>query len=139
MERVANALNAKWAATDNIKTRVHYLPEYYNEDRWSYDFLKKNGIVQIDSMATGNQAKDRAADTRNGIHDDIYYEAQIAVQDPKLIRAEQRKNAGKLSLHGVDLSDMKKTIALGKALAEYRAEITARAFEKSKTTLRVPK
>lgn len=139
MEKVANALNAKWGATENIKTRVHYLPEYYNEDRWSYDFLKKKGIVQIDSMATGTQAKDRASDTRNGMHDDIYYEAQIAVQDPNLIRAEQRKKVGKLSLHGVDLSNMKKTIALGKELAEYRAEITARAFEKSKAKLRAPK
>ena len=25
------------------------------------------------------------------MHDDIYYEAQIAVQDPKLIRADQRR------------------------------------------------
>jgi creatinine amidohydrolase len=139
MEKVANALNAKWTASDNIKARVHYLPEYYNEDRWSYEFLKKKGIVQIDSMATGNQAKDRASDWRNGMHDDIYYEAQIAVQDPKLIRADERKKVGKLSLHGVDLSDMKKTVALGKELAEYRAEITARAFAKSKEKLRVPK
>ncbi|MBC8086277.1 MAG: creatininase family protein [Phycisphaerae bacterium] len=136
MGNVANALNTRWAATDNIKARVHYLPEYYAEDRWSYDFLKRKGIVQIDSFATGNQAKDRPSDYRNGIHDDIYYEAQIAVQDPKLIRAAERKKVGKLSLHGVDLSNMKKTIALGKELAEYRAEITARAFEKSKMKMR---
>lgn len=137
MGNVAKALNAKWEAA-GAKARVHFLPEYYDEDRWSYDFLKSKGIVQIDSMATGNQAKDRRSDTRNGMHDDVYYEAQIAVQNPKFIRADERKKAGKLSIHGVDLSDMKKTVKLGNELAEYRAEITARAFAKSKAKLRTP-
>lgn len=137
MGNVAKALNAKWEAS-GAKARVHFLPEYYDEDRWSYEFLKKKGINQIDSTATGNQARERASDYRNGIHDDVYYEAQIAVQDPKLIRVDERRKAGKLSLHGVDLSDMKKTIQLGKDLAEYRAEITARAFAKSKAKLRTP-
>jgi creatinine amidohydrolase len=135
MENVAKALNEKWT-TAGAKARVHYLPEYYSEDQWSYNFLQKKGVVQIDSMATGNQARERPSDYRNGIHDDVYYEAQIAVQDPKLIRAEERRKAGKLSLHGVDLSDMKKTVQLGTELAEYRAEIVARAFEKSKQKLR---
>ena len=135
MENVAKALNTKWVA-EGKNARVHFLPEYYTEDLWSYDYLKSLGIVQVDSMATAGQARDRRADTRNGMHDDIYYEAQIAVQDPALIRAAQRAKAKQLTLHGVDLSDMKKTVDLGRKLAEYRAGITARALEKSRKQLR---
>jgi hypothetical protein len=133
MRNVANALNTRWTA-ESSPARVHFLPEYYDEDRWSYDFLKSQGIVQIDS-SSGTKV-DRRTDTRNGMHDDIYYTAQIAVQDPRLIRADQRAKAGQLSLHGVDLAPMSKTIELGKKLAEYRAGIVARAFEASKKRLR---
>jgi creatinine amidohydrolase/Fe(II)-dependent formamide hydrolase-like protein len=131
LRNVAQALNTKWASET---ARVHYLPEYYSEDQWSYDFLKTQGVVQIDS-SSGTKV-DRRTDTRNGMHDDIYYEAQIAVQDPRLIRADERARAGKLTLHGVDLAPMSKTIELGKKLAEYRAGIVARAFEASKKRLR---
>ena len=131
LANVATALNTKWASET---ARVHHLPEYYNEDRWSYDFLKTLGITQINNTPGANP--DARTDTRNGMHDDIYYEAQIAVQDPKLIRAEQRQKAGLLTLHGVDLSPMSKTIEIGKKLAEYRAGITAKAFEASKKRLR---
>jgi hypothetical protein len=40
---VANELNAKWKGDP---ARVFYLPEYYTEDIWSYDYLKQIGIVQ---------------------------------------------------------------------------------------------
>ena len=66
------------------------------------------------------------------MHDDIYYEAQIAVQDPKLIRAEQRMKAGLFTLHGVDLAPVSKTVEIGRKLADYRAGITAKAFEASR-------
>jgi hypothetical protein len=133
MENVATALNEAWAAD---AARVHYLREYYAEDQWSYDFLKARGIVQIDKTPRAGQAEDRRADTRNGMHDDIYYEAQIAVQDPALIRAEERRAADLLSLHGVDMTDLDAIIALGRSLAEYRAEITARAFRASQQRVR---
>jgi creatinine amidohydrolase/Fe(II)-dependent formamide hydrolase-like protein len=133
MANVARALNEKWAAET---TRVHHLPEYYNEDRWSYDFLKAQGITQIDSSS--GTPRDVRADTRNGMHDDIYYTAQMAAVDPKLIRAAEREKAGKLTLHGVNLAPISKTVELGKKLAEYRAGITAKAFEASKARLRVP-
>jgi creatinine amidohydrolase len=133
MRSVADTLNAKWAAAGD-STRVHYLSEYYNEDRWSYDFLKTLGITQVDSAA--GRTRDARVDTRNGMHDDIYYEAQIAVQDPKLIRADQRKKAGQLTLHGVNLDPISKTVEIGKKLAEYRAGITAKAFLASQARLR---
>ncbi len=135
MGNVATALNTKWAA-EGKSARVHFLPEYYTEDQWSYDYLKSLGIVQVDSTPPAGQARERRTDTRNGMHDDIYYEAQIAVQNPALIRASQRAKAKQLTLHGVDLSNMKKTVELGQKLAEYRAGITVRALEKSRQQLR---
>jgi creatinine amidohydrolase len=134
MRNVAAALNTKWAA-ESAAARVHFLPEYYTEDQWSYDFLKSQGVVQMDkSLPEGQQ--DRRTDTRNGMHDDVYYEAQSAVQDPKLIRAEQRIKAGLFTLHGVNMAPISKTVELGKKLAVYRAGITARAFQASLKKLR---
>ena len=133
MERVADALNRRWSGE---KTRVHFLREYYFEDRWSYDYLKKLGITQIDKTPPLGEPQDRRTDWRNGIHDDIYYESQVAVQDPKLIRMEQRIKAGLFNLHGVELAPIEKTMEIGRKLAAYRAEITARAFEASKRKVR---
>ena len=133
MSNVADALNEKW---ENEESRVHFLGEFYNEDRWSYDFLKSQGIVQIDQRPPVGEAQDRRTDRRNGMHDDIYYEAQTAVQDPTLIRADQRLDAGLFSLHGVDLAPVSRTVEIGRGLAQYRAEITARAFSNSLARIR---
>lgn len=133
MERVADTLNRRWAGE---RARVHYLREYYFEDQWSWKYLKSQGIAQIDRTPPPGQPQDRPADWRNGIHDDIYYEAQIAVQNPSLIRMEQRMKAGLFSLHGVPLSPIGRTIELGQKLAAYRAGITATAFRASQRRLR---
>ncbi len=133
MEAVAAELNRRWAGE---RARVHYLREYYYEDQWSYAFLKSRGILQIDKTPPLGDSPDRPADVRNGIHDDIYYEAQIAVQDPALIRMDERRRAGLFSLHGVQLAPLSRTVQLGRSLAEYRAKITAKAFLDSKNRLR---
>jgi len=133
MRNVAAALNEQWTR-EGAEARVHFLPEYYDEDRWSYDFLKSQGITQIDSIS-GTRVDERT-DRRNGMHTDIYYEAQSAVQSPELIRASQREAVGQLSLHGVSLSPISRTIELGERLARYRAEITARAFRASMARIR---
>jgi len=129
MEHVARTLNAKWKGQ---QARIHYLPEYYSQDPWSYDFLKAKGIVQIDKTPPKGERPDRPAHTRNGVHDDVYYEAQIATLNPELIRAAARQKANLLTLHGVNLAPIEKTAELGKQLAIYRAGITARAFAASK-------
>ncbi|CAN5159983.1 hypothetical protein BH10PSE3_BH10PSE3_19690 [soil metagenome] len=133
LEAVAAELNRRWAGE---KARIHYLPQYYNEDKWSYAFLKARGIVQIEKTPAPGEAPDRPAAVRNGLHDDIYYEAQIAVQDPALIRMEERRKAGLFSLHGVELDPLDRTVQLGRDLAKYRAGITAKAFSQSQERLR---
>lgn len=44
MAKVADALNRKWSGE---RARVHYLREY-EEDKWSYGYLKSVSITQID-------------------------------------------------------------------------------------------
>jgi creatinine amidohydrolase len=133
MAKVADELNSRWSGE---RARVHYLREYYEQDKWSYGYLKSLGITQVDRTPPAGQPGDRPADWRNGIHDDFYYEAQIAVQDPQLIRMHQRIKAQLFSLHGVQLAPVSRTIEIGRQLAEYRAGITAKAFEASRQRLR---
>lgn len=133
MATVAEALNARWIR-EGASARVHYLPEYYREDVWSYEFLKERGIVQIDE--TPGAERDRPTATRNGMHDDVYYTAQMAVQEPAAIRWEERGRADLRTLHGVDLEPLDSLVALGRDLARYRAGITARAFRASMERLR---
>jgi len=133
MRNVADALNRRWVAQGS-DARVHFLPEYYSEDQWSYDFLKTLGITQLDRSAGAEP--DTRTDTRNGIHDDIYYEAQIAVQDPNHIRVEERARAGLMSLHGVPYPSVPWVADVGRRLAAYRAEVTARAYRASQQRVR---
>jgi hypothetical protein len=89
---VANELNAKWKGTP---ARVFYIPEYYDEDRWSYTYMKQTlGITQIPDVQSA---------TRWDIHDDYHYEALVAVQDPKLVHAQERIKAKKFSIYGVEI------------------------------------
>ena len=124
MKKVAKALNREWAKTT---TRVHYLEEYYDYDKWSYSYLKELGVVQMPDVKSA---------VRNGIHDDIHYEAILATIDPKLIRMDQRLKRERFELNGIQESPIENTIELGKKLVEYRATITVGAFRKSLQDLR---
>ena len=124
---VANELNAKWKGTP---ARVFYIPEYYDGDRWSYDFMKqKLGITQIPDVQSA---------TRWDIHDDYHYEALVAVQDPKLVHAEQRIKAKKFSIYGVEIGSIAKLVENGRKLADYRADITLAALKKAQASFQVP-
>jgi creatinine amidohydrolase/Fe(II)-dependent formamide hydrolase-like protein len=119
MKVVADELNGQWAAT---KTRVHFIPEYYTQDMWSFDYLKSIGIRQQPDVQSASRA---------GVHDDYHYEALVAVADPAHIRAAQRLKAGKFSINGVNLDSIPAVVANGRKLAEYRANITAAAILKA--------
>jgi creatinine amidohydrolase len=58
MKNVADVLNVKW---EKEATRVHYLAEYYTEDRWSYDFLKTLRVTQIDKTKPAGQQDQRSS------------------------------------------------------------------------------
>jgi creatinine amidohydrolase len=119
MKAVAAELNAKWSAA---KTRVHFITEYYTQDMWSFDYLKSIGI---------RQQPDVQSAARAGVHDDYHYEALAALVDPAHIRAQQRIKARKFAINGVELESVKKVLENGRKLADYRAEITVTAIQKS--------
>jgi creatinine amidohydrolase/Fe(II)-dependent formamide hydrolase-like protein len=119
MRNAAKALNNKWAGGP---ARVLYIPEYYSEDIWSFDYLKQLGYTQRPDEATAS---------RNNIHTDLHYESIMAVVDPQLVRAEARLRTGKYEVHGVEMESTSELIALGRTLAEYRADITVRAMRKA--------
>jgi creatinine amidohydrolase len=124
MRETAAALNAKWQRTP---ARAHYITEYYEEDKWSFNYLKTLGI---------SQKPDVQSATRWDIHDDYHYEALVALVDPKLVRPEQRMKAKRFSINGVEIGSVAKLLENGKKLAEYRAKITADAIQKSIATAR---
>src|SRR3990172_1868922 len=119
MKQVAELLNKKWADTPTV---VHYIPEYYEQDRWSFDFLKTIGVHQKPDVKSAERA---------GIHSDYHYEAIVATVDPQLIRTKQRIAAGKYIINGVDMNPASKTVANGKKLVDYRAKITVEAIRRA--------
>jgi creatinine amidohydrolase len=120
MQNVAQALNDEWQGRG---TRAFYIPEYYTEDMWSFDYLKQLGYTQLPDEATA---------FRNNIHTDLHYESIMAVIDPQLVRAETRLQSGKYEVHGVEIESASELIKLGKALVDYRANLTVRAMREVK-------
>ena len=119
MKETAAALNAKWAGST---ARVHFVPEYYDEDKWSFEFLKSISILQQPDVQSA---------TRYDIHDDYHYEALVALVDPKLIRAEQRIKAKRFSINGVEIGSIAKMLENGRKIQEHRATITANAIRRA--------
>jgi len=108
MDEVAQALNAKWGGKP---ARVHYIREFYNYDKLG-PWLEEQGIKQ----------------TPEGYHDDFGMTAMIISVDPLAVRAPQRIKAGKFTINGVNLAPMEQTIAWGKKIIDYRANVAVTAI-----------
>ena len=118
MKEAVSTLNEKWQGTS---ARAYYIDEYYEEDKWSYNFLKTIGI---------NQVPDVQSATRYDIHDDYHYEALVALTDPKLIRAEQRLKAKKFVINGAEIGSVAKLLENARKIQDHRATLTAHAIRK---------
>jgi creatinine amidohydrolase/Fe(II)-dependent formamide hydrolase-like protein len=119
MQATADSLNEEWRGGP---TRVYHVAEYYEQDIWSYDELKRMGIVQRPDVKSA---------TRDRIHSDFHYESIVALVDPKHIRMDQRIRAGKFEVYGVDLGPIEKTLGAARRLVDYRADITVEAIRKA--------
>ena len=109
MKAVAEQLNS---ASKDGKTRLYFIPEYYNYagiGAW----LESQGIKQRDE----------------GLHDDFGMTAQMLSLDPKSVRMKERIAAKKFKINGIELAPIEKTIAIGKQIIDYRAEITVKALK----------
>lgn len=111
LKAVAEALNAKWQGAG---PRVTYVPEYFNYPQVK-TWLEEQGIKQEDE----------------GLHDDFAITALMMSVDPTSVRMQQRIAAGKFSINGVSLAPAEKTVEWGKKIAEYRADVTVKAFHKA--------
>ena len=119
LKHVADKLNAAWAAQPvkdkpgerAAPVRVYYIPEYYNYGALG-PWLEKKGIKQVPE----------------GLHDDFGITAIITTVDPNLVRMQQRLDAKKFSINGVDLSPIEKTVSWGKEIVDFRADVTVTAL-----------
>ena len=126
MDQVAKEIAAEWGASS--PTKIAYIAEYYREDPWSCNYLRKDLNIQ-------QQPLDYCSGGGGVIyHDDYHYSAIIATVDPDQIRVQQRRDAGLLSVNGVDLDPLTKTILTGWKLIDYRTDITVRAIQKALST-----
>lgn len=119
MKVVAKRLNERWSGSPTV---VHFIPEYYEQDIWSFDYLKTIGVYQMPDVKSAMRA---------GIHTDYHYEAIMATVGPELIRTEQRIAAGEYEVNGFDMNPPSKTIENGKKLVDYRANLTVAAIRKA--------
>lgn len=119
MKNVTELLNEEWV---NDEAQIHYISEYYEEDMWSFNYLKTIGVLQLPDKQTA---------FRQNVHSDYHYEAIMATVDPQLIRTEQRIDKGLYSINDFDMNPPEKTIENGKKLIEYRASITVEAIKKA--------
>jgi creatinine amidohydrolase len=119
MKTVAERLHKQWGGASTV---VHFIPEYYAQDMWSFEYLKTIGV---------HQQPDVRSAARAGVHDDYHYEAIMATVDPQTIRTAQRLAVGLYSINGVDMSPPSTTIANGQKLIAYRAQLTVAAIRKA--------
>lgn len=119
MREVAEELNRTW---EGGSATVYYISEYYEQDKWSYNFLKAIGV---------HQKPDVQSATRAGIHSDYHYEAMMAAVNPQTIRTRERVATGAYTINGFDMNPPSKTIENGKKLVEYRADLTVTAIQKA--------
>ena len=123
LDSVAKEITREWGAAS--PARVAYIAEYYHEDPWSCNYLRKDLNIQ-------QQPLDYCSGGGGVIyHDDYHYSAIIATVDPAQIRVQQRRDAKLLSVNSVDLDPLEKTILTGWKLIDYRTDITVRAIQKA--------
>jgi creatinine amidohydrolase/Fe(II)-dependent formamide hydrolase-like protein len=113
MKQAASTLSAAWAGG---KTRIHYIPEYYEGFNQVVEFAEKTfGWKQVP----------------DGSHDDALITAIIMTVDPDHVRMKQRTAKGLTKTNAIELAPAAKAIEVGKAIVNKRAEITVEAIKKA--------
>jgi creatinine amidohydrolase len=114
LTEAAEALNVKWKAAGS-DARAYSIPEYYNYGE----------VEEFEKSALGIHEK------MEGLHDDYYISAIIAVHDPNGVRMPERVKAGKFAINGVSLAPIEKTVGNGKKIIAFRTEKTVAAIRKA--------
>ena len=114
LTEAADALNAKWKAAGS-DVRAYSITEYYNYGE----------VEEFEKTTLGIHEQ------MEGLHDDYYISAIIAVHDPNAVRMPERVKAGKFVINGISLAPMEKTIENGKKIVAFRTEKTVAAINKA--------
>jgi creatinine amidohydrolase/Fe(II)-dependent formamide hydrolase-like protein len=112
MANVAASLNQRWR---DETVRAHFIKDFYSPG-WEATEEFTRTALGVDETR------------RDGYHDDIWVTAMMMVTDPAQVRFEQRVAAGLASINGVEITPLEKTVALGEAMIEFRAGLTADAI-----------
>ena len=97
---------------------MHYVAEYY--DRTAVQNYIKNTLGLIE---------------KNGGFGDNYYNTSILISlDPTALRLQQRIDAKQLTVNGINLEPIEKTIANGKKILEIQTDQTVKAIQKLTTS-----
>ncbi len=112
MKEVAEELSRKWAGGS---TGVHYIAEYYDRTAVG-DYVKaKLGITE----------------TRGGFGDNYYNTSILLAVSPESARLQERTDARQLTVNGVNLEPIQKTIENGRAILQIQTDQTVKAIQKA--------
>lgn len=119
MKNVATKLNDRFKGAP---ARFHFVPEYYNYPAVR-QFVQANGVTETMEF--------EASQGSDGIHEEYGIDALMMLYDPKTVRLDERKKAGKTTINGADLLPLDKTLAMGRRIVELRTSLTVAAINKS--------
>ncbi len=112
MKEVAEDLSQKWTGAS---TRVHYVAEYYDRKAVGEYVKTKLGITEI----------------RGGFGDNYYNTAILLAVSPESARLAERTEAHQLTVNGVNLEPIQKTIENGKVILQMQTDQTVKAIQKA--------
>ncbi|HEX4273789.1 MAG TPA: creatininase family protein [Bryobacteraceae bacterium] len=112
MKEVADELSRKWTVGS---TGVQYIAEYY------------------DRTAVANYVKTTLGitETRGGFGDNYYNTSILMALSPESARLQERTEAHQLTVNGVNLEPIQKTIENGKVILQMQTDQTVKAIQKA--------
>lgn len=108
MKNVAARLSKEWAGK---RTQIMYVPEFY-DNAGITRYLEDHGIHQ----------------TLEGLHDDFANTSQMIAVSTESVRTQQRIDAGKFRINGIELAPAEQTAEWGRRIFEFRAQRTVDAI-----------
>jgi creatinine amidohydrolase len=112
MKEVAEELSQKWTGGS---TGIHYIAEYY------------------DRRAVGEYVKTKLGITegRGGFGDNYYNTSILLAVSPESARLQERTEAHQLTVNGVNIEPVQKTVENGKAILQIQTDQTVKAIQKA--------
>jgi hypothetical protein len=117
---VATELSDKWKGQD---VRVAHIREYYNYG----DVLRYQNEVLMPRLTAAKRVEENK--DLDGYHDDYYISSLIMNDSPRHVRYDERVKVNLAHINSVPLV-LEEALAVGKALAQFRADVTVAAINR---------